>query len=231
MAKCRYITPIDEVRGTIGGVVFSANKSGTYCKARRQPVRTWSESQSFGKGIIAQWPNEWRSLDQADRDDWDTWAALPAQEKTNALGQTYYLSGFQWFVSLNTRLYWFLLPFDDEPPASAKPSAPTVSTLTVHKTGSGSNSEIAFLDAEFATENFLLDMAFFQSGTPITASSTFRAVVRDYYAMSTPLNIQTSIEVVWGTVIQGTRWIARLARVDDNGQISAYKETMGITAG
>jgi len=228
MAKIRFVSPVDEARGTIGGVVFSSNKSCSYAKARRQPVQPYSLSQSFGKGIVSQWPNEWRSLDQSQRDDWDSWAADPAQVRTNALGLDYYLSGFQQFVALNTRLYWFLLAFQQDPPAVAKPSAPTVSTITVYKTGSASDSEIIFDEAEFTDENFLLDMAFFISGTPITATSQYRSIVREWKGVESALNLQAFIENVFGEVLQGMRWIARLARVDDNGQISAYKESMGV---
>lgn len=228
MAKIRFVSPVDEARGTIGGVVFSSNKSCSYAKSRRQPVQPYSVSQSFGKGIVSQWPNEWRSLDQSQRDDWDSWAADPAQVRTNALGIDYYLSGFQQFVGLNTRLYWFILAFQEDPPAVAKPTAPTVSTITIYKTGSASNSEIIFDEAEFTDENFLLDMAFFISGTPITATSQYRAIVREWKGVESALNLQTYIEIVFGDVLQGMRWIARLARVDDNGQISAYKETMGV---
>lgn len=230
MAKLKFITPVDEARGSIGGVVFSRNKACSYAKSRRVPVQTWSLQQSFGRGVVSQWPNEWRSLTQTQRDDWDTWAALPAQEKTNSLGIGYYCSGFQWFVSLNTRLYWFLLPFIEDPPAAAKPSAPTQSDVTMFATGSASSSEIDFDEAEFADVNFLLDAALFVSQTPTTAESKFLACTRDYYPMSTPYNIQASLETVWGDLIEGQRFITRLARVDDYGQISAYLESMGTVA-
>lgn len=228
MAKIRFIAPVDEARGTIGGVVFSANKSGTYAKARRQPSQPFSTVQNFGRAIVSQWPNEWRALDQSQRDDWDTWAADPAQEKTNILGQTYYLSGFQWFVALNTRLYWFLLPFQEDPPSSAAPSAPTVFTPTLYKTGSGDNSEIAFSDAEFADYNMKADFALLASGVQLTNSSQLRTAFLDVYPLTSTINIQSSLETVFGTIVQGFRWIGKLYRVDDNGQISAAKQAYGV---
>lgn len=227
MAKIKFISPVDEARGTIGGCVFSANASGSYVKSRRQPVRSYSVEQSFGKGVLSQWPNEWRALDQSQRDDWNTWAADPAQARTNSLGQTYYVSGFGQFVCLNSRLYWFLLPFITDPPVDAKPSAPLTSNISVYETGSASTSEIEFDEDEFSDMNFLLDFAVLISQTPVSGGSQFRAVVRDYYPMSSPYSLQIGLEGVFGTLIAGQRWIARLARVDDCGQISDYLETMG----
>lgn len=78
------------------------------------------------RGIMANRSSGWRALTQAQRDDWDTWAALPAQELTNSLGEAYYISGFLWFAKLNNRLEFIGRSTITTKPTGSRPAASTL---------------------------------------------------------------------------------------------------------
>lgn len=103
MAKVSFSAPIDEIRGRLGGLVYSANQSGAYCKPFSMPSRVLNSKTSYNESIFGTIPAVWRSLSDAQRADWATWAALPAQERTDSLGNPYYMTGWQAFLGVNMR--------------------------------------------------------------------------------------------------------------------------------
>lgn len=114
------------VRGTLGGTVYSANASGPYVTQWRKPTNPRTEIQTEQRERYARKPFEWRSLTAGQRTDWATFAADPAQEQTNSLGESYYLSGYHWFVKCNTRLEWQTLPPIQDAPVDPRPAQPSI---------------------------------------------------------------------------------------------------------
>ena len=131
MAKVLLTAPLSGLRGKVGGVVFSANKSGPYVKLFSMPVNPQTQKQSIQRAFVAQLSSEWRALSAGQKTAWDVFAALPAQDQTDSLGQTYSLSGWGWFVKCNTRLSRIPRAHITAPPTQARPSAPTISTFVV----------------------------------------------------------------------------------------------------
>jgi len=74
-------------------------------------------------------PQLWRDLTPAEQTAWDVFAALPAQERTNPLGDTYFISGFHWFVIVNGWLTNIGRATRIAPPTQARPAAPTITSL------------------------------------------------------------------------------------------------------
>ena len=72
------------VRGTIGGITFSANKSGTYAKSLVTPSNPGTPNQLVQRGIIATMGSKWRALSAAQQAAWDAFAAAPASAPTTA---------------------------------------------------------------------------------------------------------------------------------------------------
>lgn len=141
MAILKFGAPVSGLRGTIGGITFSANGTGPYAKQWSRSVNQKTQVQSVQRSYFSQHKDAWVGLTQAQRDDWVTYAAAPAQELTNSLGEAYFISGFQWFVSLNTRL----LAADESlitlAPVSANPTLPAT----------------VFFEFDFSAPFFLID--------------------------------------------------------------------------
>lgn len=139
MAIIKIGPPLSGIRGTIGGITFSANGSGTYAKLWAPPVNPRSPNQATQRAYVSRMPELWRDMTDAQRAAWDTFAALGAQELTNSLGEAYYASGLNWFVKCNVRLLRVgrtpLVPV----PTQARPAAPTIDDFRVCVAGSESD--------------------------------------------------------------------------------------------
>jgi hypothetical protein len=84
-------------------------------------------------------PALWNALSSAQRTAWDTFAALGAQALINSLGETYYASGYNWFVKCNVRLLRVGRTPISAVPVTARPSAPTGCALNITPIGSESD--------------------------------------------------------------------------------------------
>lgn len=131
MAICKFGELVVGVRGTVAGVTFSANRSGPYCRGWTRTPNPLSILQTnqrrYHQTIALYWP----TLTQEQRDAWNDWADDPAQERTNPLGETYYLSGFQWFLLINQQLETAAYPIREDPPLWPAPAGPTLTALTL----------------------------------------------------------------------------------------------------
>ena len=139
MAITTIGAPLSGIRGTIGGITFSANKSGTYAKLWAPPSNPNSPPQSIQRGYIARQPQNWAGMAPALRADWDTFAALPAQELTNSLGQAYYATGCNWFTKCNVRVLRHGGAAFTAVPVVPRPAAPTITELRICPTGTESD--------------------------------------------------------------------------------------------
>lgn len=139
MAIAKIAPPLAGIRGTVGGLTYSANKSGPYVKLWAKGSNPRTPKQSQQRANIAQWPQEWRDLTAGERLLWNIFAALPAQDLVNSLGETYSASGFNWFTKCNSRLDRIGRGAITATPTQARPAAPTVDDFRVDCAGTESN--------------------------------------------------------------------------------------------
>jgi len=136
------------IRGTVGGVTYSQNGSGPFAKSFARGADPRSTKQDAQRATLANSARSWADLSDAQRSAWDTWAALPAQEKVNPLGEAYYLSGYQWYVTVQNWLATAGRLPTTAPPTTARPTAPTITSLTVDVNGAPA-SNILYPAGEF----------------------------------------------------------------------------------
>ena len=86
MAIALIGAPLAGVRGTLGGITFSANKGGPYIKLWAKPPNPRTSRQTIERGFLGRMPELWRALTGVQQTAWDTFAALGAQDLTNSLG-------------------------------------------------------------------------------------------------------------------------------------------------
>jgi len=131
--------PLAGIRGTIGGVTYSANGSGTYARAWSTGSNPRTSKQSVIRGELAAKSAAWLALTPVQKAAWSTFAALPAQDLTNSLGETYSASGFNWFCKCNVRLDRLGRANITAVPTQARPAAPTVTLFRITPAGSESD--------------------------------------------------------------------------------------------
>jgi len=175
MAIIKFGTLVTGVRGTIGGATFSQNAATPYVKAWKKPINPATPAQLAASNKLASWPTAWRALAQSQRDAWDAWAALPAQQKINSLGIPYFATGFNWFVAINTwgtQIGFNQLPV---PPATARPAPPTILTATVANTPLTAN--VTYNSGEFAlNESIVVYVATWSSQAALSPPNSFRFI-------------------------------------------------------
>ena len=130
MAIVKFGGGVSGIRGTIAGNTFSANKSGAFAKNWSRGPNPRTTSQTSNRIALAKLAADWAAVPSTDKADWDTFASLPAQELTNALGDPYFISGFLWFIKCNKWLasagYSPVTVF----PTSTYPTAPVLTTIS-----------------------------------------------------------------------------------------------------
>lgn len=139
MAKIKLGVTVVGIRGTLGGSTFSANKSGPYVRAWSKGSNPRTPLQTDQRTALSTIPELWNALTPPVQAGWDTFALLPAQDRTDSLGQVFSASGYNWFTICNVRLLNIGRSPITTVPVIARPAAPTISSL-----------QLPFLDGQIA---------------------------------------------------------------------------------
>jgi hypothetical protein len=92
---------ITDMRGSIGGTVFSRNKSGAIARQRTTPINPRTALQSAARAILSFISQLWRSgPSAAQKEGWDTFAKNV--EASNKLGETIRNTAANQFTKSNT---------------------------------------------------------------------------------------------------------------------------------
>jgi len=144
MALVKFGAGIVDMRGSIGGTVFSRNKSGAIARARTKPVDPGSVFQTAIRSVIAQLVVRWKdTVTAAQRTVWNQYAA--AVPMVNRLGETINLTGFNHFIRSNSaRQQCGLAVVDDGPTVLSLPGQDPTLTLTASE--ASNELSIAFDD-------------------------------------------------------------------------------------
>lgn len=171
------------IRGTIGGTIYSANKSGPFARGWSKGSNPRTSSQTGERAITSSHPAEWRAITQAQRDGWDTYAAAAAQELTNPLGETYYASGFNWFCRINTHLILSGAARRSAAPTTGTPSTPALLTSYCYEPITVNfHNRITYASGTFSGFYVIVRVALYPRTTLLWKSRGYRGV---HYAPQT----------------------------------------------
>ena len=96
---------VSGIRGSVGGVTYSANTNGPYTRAWSRGPNGRSGKQSARRGILSSLGGQWRGLTAAERNNWAYYIFAPCELPYNSLGEVITLSRWQWFCKLVARRY------------------------------------------------------------------------------------------------------------------------------
>lgn len=112
---------VGAMSGSKGGTTASHNRNGQYFRNRSIPVNPNTPAQTEVRNRISSLSSAWRSLSQAQRDQWS--AVASTIPRTDSLGQTYTQTGLQFFTGYNsTRLLLGLTTVTDPVPVDTSPN-------------------------------------------------------------------------------------------------------------
>lgn len=127
MARVIYGESITELIGSIGGITFQRNASGTIARRKPDPPVNPSQLQSEQQYLLTKLVATWPTLTVAQKATWDALAL--AHDHVTPWGDIKTLNGYQWFLTCNL---YCLLGSDAvqvSAPAYSPPAAPTAFTL------------------------------------------------------------------------------------------------------
>ncbi len=103
MALVQFGGGVAQIRGRLGGSIFSRNRGGSYVKNFATPTNPNTAAQQAVRNAISTLVVSWLTvLTQLQRDAWETYAEnVPMQ---NGLGDTIFLTGQQMFLRSNSVL-------------------------------------------------------------------------------------------------------------------------------
>jgi hypothetical protein len=169
-------------------------------------------------------------MTQATRDAWDTYAALPAQQLTNSLGETYYVSGYNWFVHFNQNrasIGW--APFVGNPVGGA-PAQAVFTNVVVNK--APTNTAVCTFDVPPAnTKNAIFSCCLLQSNARLIPPDRDFVQV-DFILqpdLTNPITL-SNLDDFFGDLVAGQRLFIRLQRQRDQGRAAARTQGNGIAA-
>lgn len=102
MAIIKTSAIISEIRGTLGGNVFSSNKGGNYVRRYKKPTNRNTIAQQVMRTLFMTLSSLWRSLSYSQRAAWTTIATHYSY--MNKLGESKILSGQQLYMKLNQQI-------------------------------------------------------------------------------------------------------------------------------
>lgn len=101
MALVKFGPVVSDVRGSIGGTVFSRSRAGAFARIRTKPVFTPTTSRTHWQSAMAYVYAYWHdTMTNAKRIAWNTLG--DNTDFTNALGDVYHPSGYNLFLRMNS---------------------------------------------------------------------------------------------------------------------------------
>ncbi len=114
------------ISGNLGSINFASTSAGFVARTRPAHTNKKTQKQLFRQARYALFVTQWRALSSNNKQSWNTQAAqVPF---TNRLGQTFYLSGFQYFMTTRLDFEFDVTDADPFPLEPIHPSPPTSMT-------------------------------------------------------------------------------------------------------
>ena len=225
MAITKLAETITGIRGTIAGVTYSANRSGTYIKKWAKGVNPQSMLQQIVRGLPAAVGPYWNALTDEQRTDWDQFALVPNELDFNSLGVQYFLSGYNWFVRANVRRALVDLAPTDTPPSG--PAATAVTGLSLDAEYSLAGELIVdWTDDQFEeTDSLIIEAAPAQGKNRTAPPNIWRKVYAHQNPGNDPIDIATAYNGFFGDPIDDYRIFLRAFKQAEAGNRSVVAVT------
>lgn len=185
--------------GSFQGLTSSRNRFGQYVRSRATPVNPSTSAQAAQRSRLSVNAAAWRALTNTQRTGWADLGL--SMSRTDSLGQTYTLTGFQAYCSVNNNLAFAGTALISDAPALSTPSGLLTATLT----GTTSTLSLAYTATPLATGVKALISASPQRSAGRTFEEDFRYIFTTAAAAASPANIFTSYQTKFGTPVSGNK--------------------------
>jgi hypothetical protein len=190
---------IEPRSGSYQGLTSSRNRFGQYVRTRATPVNPNTVAQATTRTRQSVNAAAWRALTDSQRAGW---ADLGLQmTRTDSLGQSYTLTGFQAYVSVNNVLAAAGSSLVSTAPALAVPTGLASMTVTL----TSSSFSVAYTPTPLATGVKLIFRASPQRSAGRNFEGDYRVIQVSAAAAASPLNVLTAYTAKFGAPVTGNK--------------------------
>lgn len=186
--------------GSYQGITSSRNRFGQYVRTRATPVNPNSSFQGSVRARLAANAAAWRDLTDLQRDGWLSLGLM--MTRTDSLGQSYDLTGFQAYVSVNNNLTAAGEANVADAPALSTPEALLTAAVTLEDTPTLS---IAYTVTPLPTGTKLFVFASPQRSQGRNFENDFRLVFVSAAAAASPANALAGYVARFGNPVLGNK--------------------------
>lgn len=223
IVKCGSI--VVGIRGTIGGVVFTANASGPFARVWSRGSNPKSPRQTLVRGHISALGPLWSALSDAAKATWTAFGLAPPEIDTNSLGEQIYLTGWQWFVRVNQRRQSMGLATTSTLPTNSPVTAPISCTLTASELPAGTVS-LSWTAADFpAGYSASLLLGVHPTTGLVAKTSNLVQIYAQHEPAGTSADISTAILERLGSIRTSWKLFGHLYKLRDDGVRSTATAT------
>lgn len=185
--------------GSSGGQTSSRNRFGQYRRTRATPVNPNTPAQGQSRGRMAANAAAWRALTDAQRAGWS--ALGESMVRTDALGQSYTLTGFMAYCSVNNNLLNAGSAVVSDAPSLLTPSALTSATVTT----TGGTLSLAYTATPLPAGAKLLVFAGPGRSAGRGFEGDYRLIHVSAAAAASPANILSAYTAKFGAPVVGQK--------------------------
>ena len=197
MAKIKMGHIVAEIRGKIGGTVFSRNTYGAYIRAKVTPTNPGTVDQQTVRQFMASIAQAWRGLTAAQRLGFNL--AAETWTNTNIFGDSQALTGFNLFMKLNRNRLEI-----NEVQITAAPTPAAVTGFSalaiVSDEGTPDKLELTFAPAIGATQKVIVYATAQLSAGIDFVKSEYRKIDVLTTADASPFNVGAEYKVKFGAL-------------------------------
>lgn len=185
--------------GSLAGTTSSRNRFGQYHRTRSIPVNPASSAQGTSRGRLSANAAAWRTLTDLQRAGWRDLGA--SMTRTDALGQSYTLTGFMAYCSVNGVLAASGGTLLSDAPALTTPPSLLTAALTI----TAATASVAYTATPLGTGAKLLVFASPQRSAGRAFEGDYRLVHTSAAAAASPANIFSGYQAKFGTPVVGNK--------------------------
>jgi len=218
MALVQLGETIIGLRGTIGGLTFSANKNGPYCKKLVVPVAKNSILQSEKRSWFSRIRLDWAKCTEEQIAAWEALASDPPEVDTNPFGEQIFLSGSAWHCRVNMRRLQAGDGIERDCPANVPVEPPDTFTLTVYPSSDEVHDSVfGYTEGDFEGCYAALRLAVSSSVVRNVQSTGWMTVWCGVVEGETETVIDEELVQAFGEVYEGQKVFGELRRQSTSG--------------
>lgn len=185
--------------GSVAGTTSSRNRFGQYRRTRAIPVNPNSTFQGVVRARMSANSAAWRALTEAQRSGWKDLGA--SMNRTDSLGQSYNLTGFQAYCSVNNNLAAMGNALISDAPVLTTPDALLTMTITL----TSASFSIAYTPTPLPTGAKLFVFVSEQRSAGRSFEGDYRLLAVSTAAAASPFNALSAYTARFGVPVTGNK--------------------------